>query len=71
MATCKSCGAEIQFVETPEGVIPLERFTEATGDRRYRITNFNPLKGERVSAQSAIDAYPDHRLDCPAHDNGL
>lgn len=58
-------------METPEGRVPLEKFTEASGDRRYRITSFTPLKGERVSPQSGIDAYPDHRLDCPGYGNGL
>lgn len=73
MPSCAGCGAEIQHAVTPEGEhIPLERFTEAQGDRRYRITDFGPpLRAERVSRQSSIDAYPDHRKDCPAHDNGL
>jgi hypothetical protein len=30
-----------------------------------------PLVVERVSPESPIDAHPDHRVDCPAHGNGL
>lgn len=73
MASCPGCGADIQHAKTEEGEnIPLEMWTDTTGDRRYRIVKLGPpLIVEKVSPQSMIDAYPDHRLDCPDHGNGL
>jgi hypothetical protein len=71
-ATCPGCGAEVQHVEVDGERIPLERFTEPSGDRRYRIIDFGPpMVAQKVSPYSAIDAYPDHRKDCPHFDNGL
>lgn len=73
MPSCPACGADITHAKTAEGdSIPLEKWTDPTGDRRYRIVNLGPpLIVERVSPQSAIDAYPDHRVDCPDYGNGL
>lgn len=73
MPDCPSCGAPIQHAKLADGTnVPLETFTEPDGDRRYRITELGPpLKIEAVSVSSTAPAYPDHRKDCPAHDNGL
>lgn len=73
MPSCPGCGAEIQHTQTAEGEhVPLEKYAEPTGDRRYRIIAFGPpLICEPVSASSTASAYPDHRKDCPDHDNGL
>lgn len=73
-ATCPDCGAEITHAKTEDGEdIPLDKFTEPAGTpRRYRIVGLGPpLTVEMVSPESAIDAYPDHRTDCPGHGNGL
>lgn len=73
MPSCPSCGADVTPARTREGEsIPLEKWTDPTGDRRYRIVELGPpLLVERVSESSQIDAYPDHRVDCPDHRNGL
>jgi hypothetical protein len=73
MASCRSCGADITVARTRGGeIIPLEKYTEATGDRRYRVVEAtDPLVVEMVSPTSTADAYPDHRKDCPGHDDGL
>lgn len=72
MASCPACGADITWAQARDGEkVPLEKYTEPTGDDRYRVTEFNPLRVEKVSAQSPIDAYPDHRKDCPDYGNGL
>lgn len=71
-ATCPDCGAEITHAVTANGErVPLEKWTDSTGPNRYRVVNFTPLTVEPVSESSPIDAYPDHRLDCPAHGNGI
>lgn len=74
MASCPSCGADITHARTREGDnVPLEKWTEpGPSEKRYRIVELGPpLVVEPVTVTSAIDAYPDHRKDCPAHDNGL
>lgn len=73
MASCSDCGADITHAKTRGGAnIPLEKFTEPDGADRYRIVELGPpLIVAAVSPQSPIDAYPDHRKDCPAHGNGL
>ena len=73
MASCPDCGADITHAKTPQGEnIPLEKWTDPTGPRRYRIVKVGPpLIVEAVAEASPIDAYPDHRADCPAHGNGL
>lgn len=73
MASCPSCGATIQHarVKSTGDNVPLEHFTDTTGANRYRIIEFDPLTCELVAETSAVDAYPDHRIDCPAHGNGL
>jgi hypothetical protein len=73
MASCPDCGATITHAKTPSGDnIPLERWTDPNGPNRYRIVALGPpLTVEQVSPGSAIDAYPDHRNDCPSHGNGL
>lgn len=72
MASCPDCGANVTHAKTKAGEnVPLERWTDSTGPRRYRVIAFAPLTVEPVSPASPIDAYPDHRLDCPAHGNGL
>jgi len=73
-ATCPDCGADITHAKTGDGEnIPLEKFTEPAGTPcRYRIIGLGPpLVVELVSPNSEIDAYPDHRMDCPGHGNGL
>lgn len=72
-ATCPACGASVTHARTRTGDnVPLEKWTEPTGGERYRIVEIGPpLIVELVSAQSPIDAYPDHRKDCPDHGNGL
>jgi hypothetical protein len=73
MASCPACGADITHAKLHDGTnVPLERWTDTTGNERFRIVHLGPpLIVERVSPQSAIDAYPDHRVDCPAYGNGL
>lgn len=72
MAICPDCGATVTIAHTPDGMpVPLERWTDSIGAARYRITRIAPLTVELVSEDSAIDAYPDHRPDCPGHGNGL
>jgi hypothetical protein len=73
MASCPACGADIQHAtdETTGENVPLEKWTDPTGPSRYRIVGMNPLTCERVAEASEVNAYPDHRLDCPAHGNGL
>lgn len=71
---CPDCGAQVTHAQTTAGeIIPLEKFTEPAGTAsRYRIIELGPpLVVEMVSTESAIDAYPDHRTDCPGHGNGL
>lgn len=73
MASCRDCGADITHARDADGNnIPLEKQPDVTGAKRYRIIELGPpLRVELVSAQSPIEAYPDHRLDCPGHGNGL
>jgi hypothetical protein len=72
MASCPDCGAEVTIAHTrADEPVPLERWTQASGANRYRIVGMAPLTVELVSESSAIDAYPDHRPDCPGHGNGL
>lgn len=73
MANCPDCGATVDHAYTRDGEhVPLERWTDTTGDKRYRIVELGPpLIVELASPSSAIDAHPDHRVDCPAHGNGL
>jgi hypothetical protein len=73
MASCPSCGADITHAVTEAGEnIPLEKWTDTTGPRRYRVTRFGPPDTVALLAESSpVQGYPDHRLDCPAHDNGL
>lgn len=73
MASCPSCGADVTHAKLRNGEnVPLERWTDTTGKDRYRIVELGPpLVVELVSEQSNIDAYPDHRIDCPGHGNGL
>lgn len=72
MPSCPACGATIQHAETGVGEhVPLEVNTEVTGSLRYRIRELGPpLVVERVRDDSPIDAYPDHRKDCPDYGNG-
>lgn len=72
MASCTDCGADIVHAKTRDGEnVPLEKFTEPTGVGRYRIVELGPpLIVEMVPEAGGIDAYPDHRLDCPGHLNG-
>lgn len=73
MASCPSCGADIQHAKLSDGTnIPLETFTEPDGTQRYRVVELGPpLLVEPVHPEHALNAYPDHRKDCPAHGNGL
>lgn len=76
MASCPACGATIQHATTRDGVhVPLEVFTEPQGSERYRVVASpsvaEGLVVDRVTDDAPIDAYPDHRKDCPDHGNGL
>lgn len=73
MSACPDCGADITHARTTEGVnVPLEKWTAPSGSQRYRILEFGPpLLVELVTETANIDAYPDHRVDCPSHGNGL
>lgn len=72
-SSCPSCGAAITWAQDQFGTkVPLEKWTDPTGSDRYRIVELGPpLIVARVSRASAIDAYPSHYKDCPAHGNGL
>lgn len=73
MARCPGCGVDVTIAQTPDGQrVPLEKWTESTGGDRYRVVDGgDPLVVEMVSPASNVDAYPDHRKDCPTHGNGL
>lgn len=78
MAICPDCGAEISHARTREGEhVPLDKFTDPTGTRRYRIVDTavedtrTMLIVEPVADSAPLEAYPDHRKDCPAHGRGL
>lgn len=52
--------------------VPLERYTDTTGPERYVVVRLGPpLVVERVREDAIVDAYPDHRLECPAHGPGF
>lgn len=73
MASCPSCGSDIVHAKLRDGTnVPLEKWTEPTGERRFRIVELGPpLVVEPVSPSSTGSAYPDHRADCPGYGNGL
>jgi len=73
MADCPSCGSPITHTQTRDGErIPIESFEDTTGDRRYRIVELGPPHiVEPVADSSPTPAFPDHRKECPAYDNGL
>jgi hypothetical protein len=73
MASCSACGANITHAKTETGEnVPIERWTDTDGPDRYRIIKLGPpLIVAKVAHGSPIDAYPDHRRDCPDHGNGL
>jgi hypothetical protein len=72
MANCTDCGAEVLVGVLAEGeTIPLERWTASDGER-YRIVAFgDPHHTVEKVTTPFTDGHPDHRLDCPAHYNGL
>ncbi len=71
MSDCRSCGAPISHAQTVDGeAVPLEKWEDTRGVR-YRVIELGPpLICEPIPAASTMAAYPDHRLDCPGHDNG-
>lgn len=71
MASCPGCGADITHaVKTSGENVPLEKWTDTMGER-YRIVRFGPPDTVELLAESSPrEGYPDHRLDCPAHQNG-
>lgn len=75
MAICPACGATIRHANLADGQkVPLEVYTEPTGAKRYRVMEAHADKGvlvERVRDDAPIDAFPDHRKDCPGYGNGL
>ncbi len=72
MATCPSCGGSIQFGVGPDGSkVPLEWFTETSGQGRYLIIGHVPLTVTPVAEDSPVRGFPDHRLECPDYGNGL
>lgn len=73
MADCPACGAPITHAKTETGApVPLEKYTEPQGPRRFRIVRTGPpIVVAPVGDLAVIDAHPDHRLDCPDYDNGL
>jgi hypothetical protein len=75
MASCPDCGAEITHAEVEDqpGVkVPLEKWTSPDGRERYRVVAFGPpLVVAKLADNSVGEGYPDHRVDCPSHGNGL
>jgi hypothetical protein len=78
MANCPACGSPVTPAVTTDGLlVALETYADTTGRGRYRIIDTKPgdirakLTVEQVAPQAHIPAFPDHRLDCPAHGNGL
>lgn len=73
MPSCPACGADVTSAKLEDGThINLEKWTDTTGDSRYRVIDVGPpLTVAKVAPSSVVDAYPDHRVDCPAHGNGL
>lgn len=74
-ASCPDCGADIQHAQTREGEhVPLERWTSPDGEHRWTIVTFGaPGKPHIIEpvTNAMAEGYPDHREDCPAHQNGL
>lgn len=74
---CPGCGHPIQICHDVDGnAIPLETFPEMTGERRWTVVKFGvPAEGKphtvaAVKPDSPVSAYTDHRVDCPAGENG-
>lgn len=76
MASCV-CGADIRWVvqESTGEKIPVDVHAElGPGEGRYIVTGVTPEGVSVVSAvnpRSEVEAYTDHRRDCPDHGNGL
>lgn len=76
MASCV-CGADIRWVvrdDTGE-LIPVEAHAElGPGEGRFIVTGGRPDGRQlvtEVNPRSEVEAYTDHRRDCPDHGNGL
>lgn len=76
MASCV-CGADIRWVKNAETdeVFPIDIHAElGPGEGRYIVTGVTPESRQIVSPvnpRSEVEAYTDHRRDCPDHGNGL
>lgn len=71
-ASCPDCGAEVLHAVTPDGThVPLERWSSPDGANRYKIVKFGDPHIVSMVTDATSDGYPDHREDCPAHQNGL
>lgn len=77
MASC-ACGADIRWgvIETTRERIPLEYHAElGPGENRYLVTGVTTDNLQHlltpVAPNSTVEAYVDHRLDCPDYGNGL
>lgn len=79
-SNCPACGSPIWIGETEDGTrIPLEAQPELSGEGRYML-HPEPMAGhgagkpdriQAVTPEKEIQAYADHRKDCPHFDNGL
>lgn len=70
---CPDCGARITLAKDESGnVVQLETHTEPTGAGRWRVVRFGPpIIVAPLPADSRVEGYPHHKLDCPAHGNGI
>jgi hypothetical protein len=78
---CPACGSPIWVGELDDGTrVPLEPQPEMSGLNRYMLhpqpkQNHGPGNPDRimgpVAPESEVQAYADHRAECPHFDNGI
>lgn len=67
---CPGCGSDIWFGEDQETGerIPLEPQPESLGEDRWTVVEDRPGKPhlvQNVTPRASVQAYRDHRVDCP------
>lgn len=74
--TCPACGADIWIAEVRETSerIPLEPQPEALGEDRWTVVEDRrdlPHLVTAVTPAASVQAYRDHRVDCPDYSHGV
>jgi hypothetical protein len=66
MTVCR-CGADIRWVDTPAGRVPIESHLGLTsGPDRYNVVEFGERwRAEPLDPNSRASGHPDHRPRCP------